>query len=153
MDDLIEHPDIDTTFINLEEEYPIYIRPFSTKKIEAGLFCRNEGFIGGQMPGIVVNWSDSGLVISSCEYNTTIANGEGYIKSKKIMTVNAVDIKIENVNGLETSYGGTQGMSGGPLINTQTDEIIGLMSIGLPADVQIKHSLFAVAIDEINKKI
>jgi hypothetical protein len=69
------------------------------------------------------------------------------------MNINAADIKMSNVNGLETSYGGTQGMSGGPLINSQTDEIIGLMSIGLPANVQIKQSLFAVAIDEINKKL
>lgn len=69
------------------------------------------------------------------------------------MTVSATDIKMTNVKGFETSYGGIIGMSGGPLINKQTDEIIGLMSIGLPADIQVKQSLFAVSIDEIKEKI
>jgi hypothetical protein len=148
-----EHSEIDTTFINLKNSYPEYIRPISNKNIEIGIECKNEGFIGGTMPVLEANWSQTRLVISNCTYEETIANGKGHIKSKKIMNVNANDIKMTEIYGLETSYGGTKGMSGGPLINLKTDEIVGLMSIGLPADVQIKKTLFAVSIKEIMKKL
>ena len=152
-DDFTEHSEIDTTFINLKSEYPEYVRRVSNENIDIGIECKDEGFIGGTMPDVNANWSQNGLVISNCIADKTIANGQGHIKSKKIMTVNANDIKMDKIGGLETTYGGTKGMSGGPLINLKTDEVIGLMSIGLPADVQIKKTLFAVSINEIMKRL
>jgi hypothetical protein len=150
---LIEHPEIDTTFIQLQKSFPITIRKLSSADIEVGIDCFNEGFVGGHMPSLDASWGTTGLIITSCSYNGTAVTGDGYIKSKKIMTVSATDINMINVKGFETSYGGVLGMSGGPLISKQSDEIIGLMSIGLPEDIQIKNSLFAVSIDEIKEKI
>jgi len=153
LNNVIQHPEIDTTIVKLEKDYPIKVRKLSSTTIEAGNECINEGFIGGKMPALNASWTSSGLQITSCSYNGTVANGEGHIKSKHIMTINAQDIKMTDVVGLATSYGGVIGMSGGPLVCKQTDEILGLMSMGLPADKEVKDSLFAVSIEEINKKI
>ena len=43
-------------------------------------------------------------------------------------------------------------MSGGPMLNCN-DNVVGLMSIGLPADVPKKDFLGAIWIDEIIKTI
>jgi V8-like Glu-specific endopeptidase len=153
LNNVIQHPEIDTTIVKLEKDYPIKARKLSLSKIEAEHECYNEGFTGGKMPSINANWTSTGLQITSCLYNGTIANGQGYIKAKEMITVNAKDINMNNIVGLATSYGGVIGMSGGPLVCKLTDEILGLMSIGLPADKESKDSLFAVSIEEINKKI
>lgn len=151
--DLIEFPEIDTTIIKLEKDYNVLLRQISMTNNEAGNPCYNEGFIGGQMPGIIANWESDKLIITGCSYNNTRAIRDGFIKSIKTIDVNAADIKMQGVKGIETSYGGIQGMSGGPLINKSTNEIIGLMSIGLPADVQVKQTLFAVSITHLIDKI
>lgn len=153
LNNLIQHPEIDTTLVRLEKNYPIKVRKLSSTKVEIGNECINEGFNAGKIPSLNSSWTSSGLQIISCSYSETIANGQGYIKSNLIMTVNAQDIKMSDVVGLATSYGGVIGMSGGPLVCKQTDEILGLMSMGLPADKEVKDSLFAVSIEEINKKI
>jgi len=153
LNNVIQHPEIDTNLVKLEKDYPIKVRKLSSTTIEVGHECINEGFIGGKMPSLNASWTSTGLQITSCSYNGTIANGQGHIKAKHIMTVNAQDIKLANVAGLATSYGGVIGMSGGPLVCKLTDEILGLMSMGLPADKEVKDSLFAVSIEEINKKI
>lgn len=152
--DLIDYPEIDTTIIPLHNNYSIEVRETSIDEVDVGLECMNEGFIGGKMPKLEVSWAKKGLQIKSCSYDGTESNGYGEIRSIRILTVNnAIDIKMNGVQGLETSYGGVVGMSGGPLINTETDEIIGLMSIGLPADVPVKKTLFAVAIKEVMAKV
>ena len=153
LDDLIEHPEIDTTFIKLKHNYAVPIKVISFKDIDIGQECINEGFAGGQMPDLNASWGTTGVIISSCNYNGTIANGNGFIKSNNNMNIAATDVKMKNVKGFETSYGGVIGMSGGPLINKQTNEIIGIMSIGLPPDIAVKHSLFAVSINELKDKI
>jgi len=150
---IIEHPEIDTTLIQLTKDYSIKIRKASSTLIYDGHECFNEGFVGGKMPTLNIGWTSIGLKITSCIYNNTITIGQGYIKSKLKMTVNATDIKMNNVSGFATSYGGVVGMSGGPLLSKETDEILGLMSMGLPVDKELKDSLFAVAIEEINSRI
>lgn len=151
--DLIEYREIDTTLIQLSNEFSVSIRKTSSSDIESGQECFNEGFISGIMPYLNTSWNSNGLQITSCAFNEIISNGSGHIKSKQFMTVNAADIQMTSVSGYATSYGGRVGMSGGPLISKNTDEIIGLMSIGLPADKEVKDSLFAVSIEEINSRI
>jgi hypothetical protein len=150
---LIEHREIDTTLIQLSNDYSVSIRKISLTDIERGHECFNEGFIGGKMPFLNSSWNSNGLQITSCAYNGIITNGSGHIKSKHSMTVDTADIQMTSVSGYATSYGGCMGMSGGPLISKNTDEIIGLMSIGLPADKEEKDLLFAVSIEEINSRI
>jgi hypothetical protein len=153
LNNVVQHPEIDTTLVKLEKDYPIQVRKLSSNTIEVGHECFNEGFIAGKMPSLNASWTSTGLQITSCSYNGTIANGQGLIKEKHMMTVIAQDIKMANIDGLVTSYGGVIGMSGGPLVCKLTDEILGLMSLGLPADKEVKDSLFAISIEEINKRI
>jgi V8-like Glu-specific endopeptidase len=153
LNNVIQYPEIDTTLVKLEKDYPIVVRKLSSATIDVGHECINEGFIGGKMPSLNVSWTSTGLKIASCSYSGAIANEQGHIKTKQLMTVNAQDIKMTNVAGFATSYGGVIGMSGGPLISKETGEIIGMMSMGLPADKEVKDSLFAVSIEEINKRI
>jgi hypothetical protein len=151
--DLIELPEIDSTVVKIREKFNIPIKEIATTIRQAGHPCCNEGFTGGLMPEVEACWGASGLIINGCNYKNTVANGDGHIQSIQTLTVNAADIKMHNVKGLETSYGGKQGMSGGPLIDKETNEIIGLMSIGLPPDVQIKETLFAVEIGHLMDKL
>jgi hypothetical protein len=150
---LIEYPEVDTTIIELEHPYKDKIRKISLNHFQVGIRCTNEGFIAGAMPALNISWASSGLIISSCNYNGTNVVVSGHIKSLSNITILANDINLNNVKGIETSYGGIIGMSGGPLIVTETDEIIGLMSIGLPADVKVKKTLFAISLSEIMSKV
>ncbi len=152
-DSLIEFPEIDTTFVRLDKVFNLGIRKLSYSDIQVGRTCFNEGFVAGKMPSVKADWEDNELRITSCTNNGTEAIGQGYVKSNKVMHINTADIKMINVKGLETSYGGNKGMSGGPLIDEETNEIIGLMSIGLPANVQNKVSLFAISIEEIKVRM
>lgn len=151
--DLIEFPEIDSTAIKFDRKFNISIRKIATTLSQAGQPCLSEGFSGGQMPEVIASWGSKGLIIKGCNYNNTSANGIGYIKSIKTLNVNSADLKMQNIQAFETSYGGTQGMSGGPLIDKESNEIIGLMSMGLPADNQIKQTLFAVDIGYIMAKL
>lgn len=83
VDNLIEHSEIDTTLIRLQQDFPVRIRKFSSTDIEVGLKCFNEGFVGGQMPRLNASWGSTGLLITSCSYNGTVSIGDGHIKSKK----------------------------------------------------------------------
>lgn len=150
---IFDYPEIDTTLINLEKEISIKFRGISKSIIKENELCFNEGFIAESMPELNVNWQNNKLNISTCNYNKTDILGEGYIKSLKQLTVDASDMKLDNVDVYETSYGGIKGMSGGPLILKKSNEIIGLMSIGLPQNKKEKEVLFAININEIISRI
>ena len=150
---LKEYAELDTTIIELKVPYLGMIRNISPKNSLIGDKCQNEGFIAGEMPNLNIQWGQQGLEISSCHYTGTNATAIGFVKSTPRITIDANDIKIKNISGIETSYGGVIGMSGGPLIDTQTNEIIGMMSLGLPVDLKDKKSIFAVSIIEIMNKV
>lgn len=150
---LIEYNEIDTTIIELKNPYPYKIRKLSLDHFSVGSKCQNEGFVAGEMPILKVGWGPDGLIISSCNYNGTNAVSCGVLKSYPSITISAKDIKLNDIKGFETSYGGIIGMSGGPLIASETDEIIGLMSIGLPPDLKEKKTLFAISLIEIMSRV
>ncbi|MCE4217597.1 hypothetical protein GD586_09055 [Pseudarcicella sp. GAP-15] len=150
---LNEFAEIDTTIIELRKPYHDKIRNISQKYSQIGDKCKNEGFIAAEMPNLNIQWGQQGLEISSCAYNGTGTTAVGFIKSTPSLTITANDIKLKNICGIETSYGGVVGMSGGPLIDVQTNEIIGMMSIGLPVDLKEKKSIFAISIMEIIKRV
>jgi hypothetical protein len=149
----LEFPEIDLTVIPLKRELKIRIRDLSKDDLAVGIEIYNEGFIANQIPIVNANWDRDKLRIDSCDLNSISTRSDGFIRSLKTMSVNAKDIKMNNVRGIETSYGGVLGMSGGPLIRKDTDKIIGLMSIGLPPDIPVKETLFAVSTQEIINKI
>ena len=77
------------------------------------------------------------------------ADGRGSIRLIDRISINSKNVNIRDVEIIETSYPGRIGMSGGPLINNETKEVIGLMSIGLPPDVVEKQTVAAISIFEI----
>lgn len=150
---ILEYPEIDTTLVELENERNIDFKNISKCNFKENEFCFNEGFISGSMPDIQAAWGLEKLIISSCTYNKINIIGDGYIKSLRKLSINALDMKLDNVDTIETSYGGIEGMSGGPLILKKSNEIIGLMSFGLPQNKKEKEVLFAININEIISRI
>lgn len=152
---LFEYPEIDTVLVKMENENKINIkyRNISTENIEANELCFNEGFISGDMPNINANWTGNKLNISNFNYNNKDILGHGHIKSLAPLSINAPDVKLNNIKTFETSYGGRVGMSGGPLILKKSNEIIGLMSFGYPHTSMEKEFLYAIHIDEIISRI
>jgi hypothetical protein len=151
--DILEYPEIDTTLIELENERNIKFKNISKYKFEEDELCLNEGFIAGSMPKIDADWVLEKLIVSNCTYDKINIIGVGHIKSLRKLSINAADMKLDNVDTIETSYGGIEGMSGGPLILKKSNEIIGLMSFGLPQNIKEKEVLFAININEIISRI
>lgn len=150
---LFEYPEIDTVLVKLENEIIIEHRNISKENIRVNEICFNEGFISGEMPNINANWVDNKLNILNFNYNDKDILGHGHIKSLTPLSINALDVKLNNIKTFETSYGGRVGMSGGPLILNKSNEIIGLMSFGYPQTSMEKEFLYAIHIDEIISRI
>lgn len=151
---LVDLPQIDTTVIKFQEKQ-IVRKPFelSDKPPIKGEEVLTQGFVGEDMPKIDARWAKDCLLIESVNLRRAIADRHGFVKSNKILDVNANDIKLNDIKGVELSFPGIIGMSGGPLIRKSTGEVIGLLSIGLPPDVQQKKSLFAISVEEINRAL
>jgi hypothetical protein len=147
-DYLIESPEIDLTLIKLPNKYPVKSGEFSDKLPSVGEECHNNGFRANNMPILSYDWVSERLAISDFDLQSVSVEGSGKIKSLLAMNIDSNDIKMKNVQGIEVSYAGVLGMSGSPLQNSQ-NKIIGLMSIGLPANVAQKENLFAVSVREI----
>ena len=125
--------------------------PFSN--ININLKCYNIGFISGRIPLLDLELISGKLRVKSFNsFTDYYAVSNGYIMKKIQLDLNSNDITLNNISVYQTSYGGCVGMSGGPLINTETGEILGIMSFGLPKDSFDKTNLFSISIDEIRSK-
>lgn len=147
-------PDIDTTVINLKEKIPdseVYLT--SGSPIHKDLLISSFGYIGSQMPVLNASWKNESLFISDAKLDSVCCDQSGKIMGIKTMTVNAVDVKMENINGFEVSFISRVGMSGGPVLTQENNEIVGMLSFGLPSDADVKTSTFAVNIEEITNRI
>ncbi len=109
--------------------------------------CGNYGYTARTMPDIDGAWSKRKFNIKFHSLQENRIHSSGYVKSIKNAEVNTNDLNLKS-RILELSYGGREGMSGGCLQN-ENNEIIGLMSFGLPPDQAVKNILFAVDIREI----
>ncbi|MBU0683185.1 MAG: trypsin-like serine protease [Candidatus Omnitrophota bacterium] len=150
-EDLISFPDIDTTFImkrNKESNATNIKIPNikETGEIEAS------GHIAGLMPTMEVKWIGEELEISNVNLINCKAEGTGIYKYFRNKNITAADLKIQNSDILELSFGGVEGMSGGPVFENQRQNIIGMMSGGFPPGLKIKTILFAVPLNEIIKR-
>ena len=144
-------PDIDTTVIHLKR--PITDAP----KIELqhsshiiGDEIYSIGHIGRNMPMVNAAWEDNRLVIhdyhiQECDKSDKL----GTINAIKTATVNSIDVKFTNIIVIKPSFPAIEGMSGGPLINKKNDQLVGLMSFGLPANMSKKNEVFAIDVNEI----
>jgi len=147
-------PEIDTTIIKTNTnitDTDIYI--LNDQRLAAGSPVFASGHTGNTMPQINAGWEGTSLCIYSVNLRSVASDTEGQIARLVTMTVNANDIKMQNVQGFELSFGSCIGMSGGPVLYKNTNLVVGMLSIGLPPDVSEKTATFAVAAYEIKKRL
>lgn len=141
---LIDYPEIDTTIIAFgEPQSNVKVYRLSDTPPTIGEAVYSSGYIADQMPVDGARWR----IVESCDLREAIADQEGFVSSVRMPTVNASDIKLNNVKGVQTSFAGAVGMSGGSLIRRSTGAVIGLMSIGLPPDTSEKRTLVAISVE------
>ena len=93
------------------------------------------------------------MVINNFNLSSVTSIQEGTLEEIRNISLNSKDVKINNKKYLTLSCGGNTGLSGAPLLKSDTGEVVGRMSFGLPVDVVIKEKLFAISIDEVEKEI
>lgn len=148
------YPEIDTTVLRFDEpQLGIKVYTSSNRKPKAGTQVYGIGHIGNTMPQIKAQWEGHSIVITGADLDSVVCDKKGYIKRCANFDVNTQDVRLRNIAGFELSFGTKIGMSGGPLIDQQTGEVLGLLSFGLPPDLYVKTQSFAVSIDEIERHI
>jgi V8-like Glu-specific endopeptidase len=141
------YPEIDTTVIRFNNRVTDNIVNIDRNTPIVGDDIYNQGYIPN-MPQIDAGWRQNGLILRSINLNVSLSDANGSIREINNTTITAKDVNITNRTLITTSYPGRVGMSGGPMFN-ENDDVIGLMSIGLPADVLQKDFLGAIWINEI----
>jgi hypothetical protein len=141
--------DIETTLISLPEKLESNFNLIK-QSINLNDSVFNFGHISN-MPITKAHWENNYLVID--EYNLTKSKSDrsGIIKEIKKVSINAPDVKLNDMTIIQPSFKANIGMSGGPLI--RGDDLIGLMSFGLPPDSTIKDVVYAISINEIVDKL
>ena len=148
-DYLKSHPDVDTTIIC----FPVMVYKdslnFKTIIAKRGDKFILKGFLasveGNPKPKITLSWNNQGeLIVSNFDLSLIISLQEGSIIEVKNISLDKPDVKVDNKKYITLSCGGSKGLSGAPLVKSDTGEIMGLMSYGLPEDVTYKKELFAI---------
>jgi V8-like Glu-specific endopeptidase len=148
------YPDIDTSVMRLQSpQSDFVVYNVSSRDINAGTAVHSIGYEGNAMPRIDAQWQGRELVIRSANLAQAIQDRDGHVNRSLTLHINANDIKMQGVRGFELSFGSQVGMSGGPVVDIENDRVIGMLSIGLPADVNVKTQTFAVSINEIMDRI
>jgi len=148
------YPEIDTTAFRFDEPQlgiTVYTPP--SHKPEIGTEVCGIGHIGNEMPQVRARWEGQSIVITHVDLDSVICDEIGHIIRIARFDVNAQDARLKNVAGYELSFGTNVGMSGGPLVDQRTGQALGLLSFGLPPDSYTKTQTFAVAMDEIQRRI
>lgn len=141
------YPEIDTTVIKFNNSVTDSFVNVERNRPNVGEKIYNQGYLTS-MPQIDAGWGTNGLVIRSVNLNAVHSDADGTIRQVSEETIYANDVKLINRTLIITSYPGRVGMSGGPMFN-ENNEVIGLMSLGLPPDIPQKDFLGAIWIDEI----
>jgi hypothetical protein len=147
-------PEIDTTVIRFPA--PVFNFPvpnLASGPITAGISVNGIGHVGNAMPSVDAQWHGSELVIRAADISQLVFDRYGEIKRPLTLNINALDVKMQNVRGFELSFGSQVGMSGGPVIDASTHSVLGMLSIGLPADANIKTQTFAISMGQIMERI
>lgn len=151
---IVEFPEIDTSIIRIEKNgltetiHPIFKEGGGEIGMVEGL-----GHTGNAMPSIKANWSSVSLIIERVDLQSVMCDQQGTILRKANLSVRSKDVNIENISGYEVSFGSRVGMSGGPLLSRDNREVLAMLSFGLPADAVEKTRTFAVAINEIIRRL
>lgn len=148
------HPEIDTSVIRLPNPisgFPIY--DVTPTAIAAGIRASGIGHKGNTMPSVEAEWQGRELVIRTADLMQSVLDREGHVKRPLTLDINARDVKMRGVQGFELSFGSQVGMSGGPVVDAESGCVLGMLSIGLPPDANVKTQTFAVSIDQIVERI
>ena len=151
-DDAQFFPEIETTIINVDEMVSSdEIYELDSSSLEDDIPVKAFGHIGNAMPQIEASWNGPIFNVSSACLDSTRCDAEGTVLRTVTMSINSADIQLHGVKGFELSFPSRVGMSGGPVISAKTNKAIGMLSLGLPADCDIKKSTFAVSAIEISR--
>lgn len=151
---ITEFPEIDTSIIRIEKNIlsePIHL--IFKDNVEEGRTVEGLGHTGNSMPSIQANWGSVSLHIERVDLHSVRCDQQGVILKKANLSVSSMDVNIENIKGYEVSFGSRVGMSGGPLLDRNTREVLAMLSFGLPADAVEKTRTFAIAINEIIRRV
>ena len=146
------HPEFDTTVIRIETAEPKAVDwPHQVASSTlVGRAVQAFGHIGDSMPKLNgVEWCDGSLRIESADLDPVVSDRSGRVSKDLLLSVQANDVHLEKVKGFELSFASRVGMSGGPVIDATSGELIGMLSIGLPPDAPIKKQTFAISIEQI----
>lgn len=151
---LFEHKNIDLTVIKFPNDVSSTFFDVSQDEPTVNQEFYSIGFIAGEQPEIHTKNNSYKVILEKVLLNDlTKIKQVGYVKKLLCKTLKSADLNINNVNTIETSFGGYLGMSGGPLIDKSTQKIIGILSHGDPDDNDIKDVLYATDCTEIIKVI
>ena len=144
-------PAIDTTVIQLNsyKKESISSDRFDRGSVPRGAKVRGLGHVGNAMPKIDAKWEGDVLRIAKADLSSVYSDRSGHVERSLVLDVNANDVKMKTVRGFELSFSTCVGMSGGPVVNAENGQVLGMLTFGLPADAEIKTQTFAVSIDEI----
>lgn len=105
------------------------------------------------MPVTDAHWENNVIVIDDYDLKTSKSDSTSFIINIKRINVFANDVNIRNKMVIQPSFRANIGMSRGPLLKKGTNEVIGMMSFGLPPDSIVKDTVYAIHLYEIFKKI
>lgn len=146
------YPEIDATIISLRRSISnVKIYETALGGVAYSLKVFGIGHVGSSMPLVEAEWQRSEFVIRSANLARVTRDMSGIVKRSVTFDVNANDIRMHGVRGFELSFGSQVGMSGGPVVDSSTGKVLGMLSVGLPPDSVVKTETFAVSIDEIWK--
>ena len=154
LENVIEIPEADTSIINVEER-PIDLPAYTCapNDVDVGRAVKGLGHIGNSMPRLQATWEANALAIKNCDLMSVTSDMIGKVVNQFMCSVTAQDVNLQGIKGYEVSFGSRIGMSGGPLLDAATNNVLGLLSFGLPPDAAEKTKTFVVLIDEIVRRI
>lgn len=146
-------PEIDLSVIRFNaSNLNAVVLSLSAEPVFAGVPVRSQGYNEGH-GNVKLRWNNHDIYIECFDLSHSFSDGSGTVTSGHTANISCQDLKLDGVIVLKLSYGGSTGMSGGPLLIQATSKVIGMMSFGLPPDVSKKDELYAVSAREILKRI
>ena len=148
-------PMIDTTVIRLngDKEESFWSDRFDRSPVVRGAKVRGFGHIGSAMPKMDVKWDGDVLRITKVDLASAYSDRSGHVAKVLEFDVNANDVKLKNVRGFQVSFPSRVGMSGGPVVNAENGQVLGMLTFALPPDADIRTQTFAVSINEIIQQV
>jgi Trypsin-like peptidase domain len=149
------HAEFDTTVIRLDtgEPWPGLWPCAITASTLEGRNVWGLGHIGDAMPKLDAEWRGDSLQIKTADISPVVCDRRGLILKGCTLSVRANDVNLTNVQGFELSFGSRVGMSGGPVVDDDSGEVVGMLSLGLPPDAPVRTRTFGISMEEITGRL